>query len=65
VKCTCRLCADREHEFACLRRAAANPIVVGETKEVLMMRSVARVIQAGTCDVQMVVPRLVIGRSRL
>jgi hypothetical protein len=29
------------------------------------MRSVARVIQAGICDVQMVVLWLVIGRSRL
>jgi hypothetical protein len=34
-------------------------------KEVLMMRIVARVTQAGTCDVPMAVPRLVIGRSRL
>ncbi len=55
----------RQYPGSGLRRAAANLIVVGETKEVLMMRSVARVIQAGTCDVQMVVPRLVIGRSRL
>jgi len=30
-----------------------------------MMRSVTRVIQAGTCDVRMIVSRLVIGRSRL
>ena len=30
-----------------------------------MMRSTARVIQAGTCDVPVVVPRLVIGPSRL
>jgi hypothetical protein len=49
----------------CLRRAAANPIVVGEMKEVLMMRIVVRVIQAGTCDVPMAVPRLVIGRLSL
>jgi hypothetical protein len=34
-------------------------------KEVVMMHSVARVIQAATCDVQMVVPRLVIGLSKL